>query len=801
MKIATRLKPLAAVALIVSAAMIAIIVYGRLQLKQLTHQQASLTEAEYLITAALNDLMTQGQENRRNQDYSGWLHHYLINNSRDKVYSAPQHQQLTLKLTQFARHYHALQQHQVAMAVSARALRAQFLQIEHRGSPTQKLNAAWLERHYLSRHRDSAAIVKPSPRWLASLPPGNQSQINVHGQALARSQAAHQYHLTALQQTRTPEALAQAIQTNHRTAKHYDNQQALAFVMLVLTLIALSAIELIRKLRSISKLNNELARISELKTFFLATMSHEMRTPLNAISGFTDLLSQSSLSPQQREQVSHIGQASSTLLTLVNDIMDHSKLKAGKLVLDKRHFAVDELLEELHHLFAKHCRDKSLALWVHCDPSAPEVIHSDRFRLHQILCNLLSNACKFTTQGHVELRLSRTNADSLLITVTDTGIGISPEAQKHLFDAFTQADSSISRRFGGTGLGLAISHSLATLLGGELTVTSTPGAGTTFRFSLPIDDTVPQSRPSLGQVLVLGQDRVAVPALLDILRRQHFDASDNPAMLSRTDEPGLLHVILADAQGRQQWRQLKPTLSPRRGKWKLYCIDTEGSTPTPEFTAISLPVSAKDLQQLLHQQAPVESQPVLRDNGHPLRDRRILVVDDVMTNRLVAKQILTKMGATATVADGGKQAIELLQTQGFDLILLDIQMPGMDGYQTCQALRRQLPQHHGTPVIALTANVLSQRDPNLLASGFEGCITKPITREHLLSGLSRIVPGLLDTQDRHRIDGEGAAGPMGPMQGEPAAVQRKRKRTANGTPPPFDRQEDADTTHLSEDEA
>ncbi|TKB56830.1 hybrid sensor histidine kinase/response regulator [Ferrimonas aestuarii] len=706
------------------------------QNKELDQQLAAIKTSQFLVSTAISELNELNTNSRDNVDLSGWLTHYLRQQLQTAALSQPQMSQVRTKLQLFIDNFGALVRHHVAIKVQTTALAQQRRSVQVSGQDRQKLSAFWLEHDYLN---DAQLSNQQRLTLLKVLPPLIQTRIVAHGNALQRELALYRSRLGQLQQAQVPMALQEHFSLIEKQKVTNASRQGWLGAALLALLLGAIGLDLIRRLQQERELNRELKRVTELKTLFLATMSHEMRTPLNAISGFSDLLKQSQLDRTQHEQVEHIGQASTTLLSLVNDIMDHTKLKAGKLELDNADFAVDDLLDELHHLFEKQCKDKKLELWVHCDPKIPRIIHSDRFRLHQVLCNLLSNACKFTEAGHIELKIVHHGTNQLRICVIDTGIGISESAQAHLFDAFTQADSSISRRFGGSGLGLAISHSLVELLGGKLTVSSQPNVGSRFEFTLPMETPDAGHQPNKGLVLLLGANTTRTRALKDILSRHHYRVIDH-----YTDQSPPPNVVLTtSANTYQQWQQLRSQFRVE-DKIRVFRLDSE-ETPNSGDVSVPLPISPNALISLVSKpDSPAQLESSQQDN--PLQGQQILIVDDVMTNRLVAKQIASKMGALVEVTDSGAGAIKLLTTREFDLMLLDIQMPEMDGYETCRLIRQRYPQHRSMPIVALTANVMSQRDPNLKACGFTGCITKPITRQHLLDGISTLCPELITAQ-------------------------------------------------------
>jgi CheY-like chemotaxis protein/nitrogen-specific signal transduction histidine kinase len=366
---------------------------------------------------------------------------------------------------------------------------------------------------------------------------------------------------------------------------------------------------------------------AEAKSEFLANMSHEIRTPLTGVIGFTGLLAQ--LPDQSPAALGYIGKviaSGEALLAVVNDILDFSKLEAGQVELDPAPFHLRDFLTETAGLFAERAEAKGLRLEVRIADPAPDYVLADCGRLRQVLSNLLSNAIKFTERGSVLIHARHDAGTSALeISVTDTGVGIDPGQLELLFQRFTQADGSISRRYGGTGLGLSICRQLTGLMGGEIRAASTPGAGSAFTFD------------------------IRAPA-------------SNPPVLQ------------------------------------------------------TLPDAAEE--------APEES-------------LNILVVDDLDANREIVRALLEATGLEVHEAAGGAQAVSLAVRQTFDLILMDLQMPGMDGFATTKAIRRLSPENSTTPIIALSANVLPEHVDEAERAGMNDHIGKPIVPAKLFAVLNR----------------------------------------------------------------
>jgi two-component system sensor histidine kinase BarA len=489
----------------------------------------------------------------------------------------------------------------------------------------------------------------------------------------------------------------------------------------------------------------EALEASRIKSEFLANTSHELRTPLTGIIGFTKLLLKGLLDARQREYMETIRYSAENLLTIINDILDFSKIEAGKLVLDNVPFNLRDLIEETLMMLAPSAAEKKLDLILLNDNDVPPDLIGDPLRLRQIITNLVSNGIKFTAGGHIAVRVSLAGPTAarvpLKIAVSDTGIGLSETQQKHLFHAFAQADASTSREFGGTGLGLAISKRLIEQMGGEVGLSSQSGHGATFWFSvrLPLQynplrtrgfdqlagkqlllyDAKPLSQLGLRQLLESWQVRI-IP--IDDWQILH----NNPPLCDGwLLNIGYNHSLLA---------QLPAATTPI---WALLA----GALQTPKTSGVHLlpqPIGHIQLYDalchVLHQRVePVSLPRPLVTRSAPLR---VLAVDDNATNLKLLAIMLEELGAEATVASGGRQALGLCDQQHFDLILLDLQMPELSGRQVAQLLRQGSSENRHTRIIALTAHLLPEEREVLLGQGFDACFTKPISEHQLLQLLT-----------------------------------------------------------------
>ena len=505
------------------------------------------------------------------------------------------------------------------------------------------------------------------------------------------------------------------------------------------------------------------------KSEFLANMSHEIRTPMNAILGLIYLLDQSELSVVQRDYVHKTRVSAQSLLGILNDILDFSKVEAGRLELERVPFQLDETMKTLATIVSANTRHKDIEVLFRIDPATPLALVGDPLRLQQVLLNLAGNAIKFTETGEVELTVAPTDAATddgieLAFTVRDTGIGIGAEQREHLFEAFGQADSSTSRRFGGTGLGLAISRRLVDLMGGTIGVVSEPGHGSTFRFTARFGHGAEEERPPLRhadlarplRILVVDDNATARDVLAAMVGRFGWDCTvagsgrEALAAIDRsTAEEGRFDLVLLDWRmpeiGGQEVLDHIHARYPadampvilvvtayeqdrvRReagGESAIKMILTKPVTPSVLLDAVAAVCTAAAGQ------APAPA-PVADST---LRGCRLLLVEDNAINQTVGRCLLEGAGGTVETADSGVEALRLLAAapERFDAVLMDVQMPGMDGYETTRAIRKELGLTR-LPVIAMTANVLPADRERCLAAGMNDHVAKPVDPGHLIS--------------------------------------------------------------------
>lgn len=528
----------------------------------------------------------------------------------------------------------------------------------------------------------------------------------------------------------------------------------------------------------------EEARVAnKVKSAFLASMSHEIRTPMNGVLGMADLLGRTELNDHQRRLLSTIDQSARTLLLIINDILDHSRIEAGKLELDIHEFDLRECVESAVELMSEEAARKSIEISLLMPPSLPRFVFGDPGRLRQVLVNIIGNAVKFTSRGGVIIRVGAQTRDDataeLRFSIADTGIGMDEKTQALLFKPFSQGDSTISRRFGGTGLGLTIANDLIALMRGELRLESQLGKGTTVSFAIPLDVSanVPAPREDCvhviegRRVLVVDDREINREILVCYLRdcRASVDsASSGEEALSllrqREAEGGpfelvVLDMVLPGINGIEVARRIRSDSA--FGSPRLLLVTSmnwhgdQSLARSVGFNGyLNKPIRRDDLlanvRACLKAPAPSQSQDLSAGDGQRAVAKslrrfdgvRVLIAEDNPVNQAVAQEYCSTLGCQVVVAEDGVRALTAFERGAYDVVLMDCQMPEMDGYAACRRIREieHVKEIARVPVIAVTANAYASDRATCLAAGMDDFLPKPFTIAQLEAVLAKWLP-------------------------------------------------------------